>query len=100
MSVVVELDQGLAAGDAEEERGPDNQKSDAQVARHERNEEPVAQIREQLALAPPGTARVAGPEQRKESECCSKRYRNRHDLRKRDAHAVNDSYAFLNHDQT
>jgi hypothetical protein len=49
-------------GDAENQRRRDDQQPDAQQARDHRNEQPIAQVGDEIALAPPRLARIAGPE--------------------------------------
>ena len=48
----------LRRGDAEQQRGAEHQEPDAQIAREQRDDEPVAEIGDELALAPPR----AGPD--------------------------------------
>ena len=62
VAIIVEVDQAVRGGDAEQERGADDKQADAQKAREDRDEEPVAKVGDQIALAPPRAARIAGPE--------------------------------------
>jgi hypothetical protein len=59
-TVVVEIDQSLGAMNVVDVRGTHDHKADADKARGKRNQEPVADVRHDLALTPPGTAGVAG----------------------------------------
>ena len=96
--VIVEFDQSLGGGDAEQERGAHDQEPDAQIAGEQRDDEPIAKIGHQLALAPPGLARIAGPEEGQNREDGSERDRYRQDLDESDADAVDDGEEFLEHD--
>lgn len=42
MAVLIELDQGIGAMDVEYQRRANNQKTDTQETRHQRNKEPIA----------------------------------------------------------
>ena len=64
--IIIEFDQPLCTGDPEEERRSEHEQANAQIARKQRDEEPVAKVGEQLAFAPPGSAGVAGPEEGQE----------------------------------
>src|SRR3954453_14106752 len=90
MTVVVELDQSLGTGDPEYKGGSENQEPDAQVAREQRDQEPIAKIGEEIAFMPPRLARVAGTEERQEAEGGPQRNRYRHDLDEGDADTVDD----------
>jgi hypothetical protein len=96
--VIVELDQSLGSGDPEQHSGSQDQQSDTQITCKERNDEPVAEVSEQLALAPPGLARVASRIEGQDRESGAKRYGYRQDLKERDPDTVNDRCALLEHD--
>ena len=100
MPVVVELDQSLGGGDVEQERRPHDQEADAQIARKQWDDEPVAEIGDQFALAPPGLSRIAGPEEGEHGEHDRKPDRDRHDLHHGHAHAVDDRTELFKHDAT
>src|SRR5436305_2508506 len=68
MAVLVEGNQSVDGGDVKEYRSAGDEEADAEIASDDRNEEPVAEIGDEVALAPPGTARIAGPELRQHSE--------------------------------
>ena len=53
VTVLIEGDQAVGGGDAEQNRGAGDEHADAQIARDDRNEEPVAEIGDEIALVPP-----------------------------------------------
>jgi hypothetical protein len=56
MTVVVECDQPVGIVDVEEKSRADHQQPDPEDAGKYRHEEPVAEVGDQFALAPPGLA--------------------------------------------
>ena len=98
--VIIERDQPLAGGDAEEERGADHEEADAQIAGEQRNEKPIAKIGHQFPLAPPGAAGIASPDDRQKSKDGPERDRHRQHLHNGHADAVHDRKCFLEHDAT
>ena len=98
VAVVVELDQAFGGGDAEQPGGAEHQQADAQIAREQRDDEPIAEIGDELALAPPGPARIAGPEVAEHGEDGAEHEQHRHELHHRHAHAVDDRDDFFQHD--
>jgi hypothetical protein len=85
-------------GDSEQQRGADDQEPDAQIAREQRDDEPVAEVGEELALAPPRPPRIAGPEVAEDRETGPERERDRHGLHDGQADTVEDRDDFLDHD--
>src|SRR5262249_21127469 len=84
--------------DAEQQCGPHHEQPDAQIACEQGNEEPVAEIGQQLALAPPRTPWIAASPKREDGECSPKCDRHRHDLDERDANTVDDRNQLIEHD--
>jgi hypothetical protein len=97
MAVLVEGDQSVGSGDVKECSSANNQEADAEIAGDNRDKEPVAQIGDEVALAPPRTARIAGPELRQHSEDRSQRQRNRNALHEHPADIDDDREKFLVH---
>src|SRR4051794_4709698 len=62
MAVIVECDQLVGAMDIENNAGAEHEETYPEHAGKYRDEEPVADVREDLPLAPPGCPGVAGPE--------------------------------------
>src|SRR5438874_5127128 len=58
VAVLVEDDQAVGGGDVKEHGGTGDEQADAEIAGDDWNEEPVAEIGDEVALAPPGTARI------------------------------------------
>jgi hypothetical protein len=79
MTIVVECDQLVGLMNVEEDSGAEHQQPDAEDARKHRHEEPVADVGDEFALAPPGFARIAGPEMREHREHKAERDRDRND---------------------
>src|ERR1700692_747988 len=98
MAIVIELDEPLRAGDAEEERRTDHQQPDPQIAREQWDYDPIANIGDQLALPPPRTTRIAGPEERQDREHDAESDRHRHELEDGHADAVDERDEFLEHE--
>jgi hypothetical protein len=90
MTVVVKCDQPVGVMDVEEKSRADHQQPDPEDAAKYRHEEPVAEIGDQFALAPPGFAGIAGPEMRDHGEHHGECDRNRNDFRHRLAHHHDD----------
>jgi hypothetical protein len=90
MTVVVERSQFVDLMNVEDDCGAQHQQSDAEDARKYRHEEPVTDIGNELALAPPGFTRIAGPEMREYREHKAERDRDRNDLRHRLAYYLDD----------
>ena len=76
--------------DVEDDRSAEHQKADAEDARENRYEEPVTDIGDEFALAPPGFSRIAGPEVRQHRKYKGERDRDRHDLRHRLTYDLNN----------
>ena len=68
MAVVVEGDQFVGIANPEHEAGAEHQQADPEDTREQRHQEPVAEVGDELALAPPGLAGIAGPEMRQHRE--------------------------------
>src|SRR5215468_11202473 len=100
VAIFVEFDESVRVRDAEQDRGTDDQEPDAQIAREKRNNEPVAKIGRNLALAPPWAAGIARPEEGQNRECGTERDRYRDELHESRADAVNDGQKLLEHDST
>src|SRR4029079_1983221 len=98
MAVVVECDQVIRLTDIEEDGGAKDQQPDAEDARKYRHEEPVADVGNEFALAPPGFAGIAGPEMREHREYNSEPDRDRNDLRHRLAYDLDDFHWQIGHD--
>src|SRR5690242_16976629 len=62
MAVVVECDQFVGAMDIEDNAGPEHEEADPEHAGKYRHQEPVADVGDDLPLAPPGCSGIAGPE--------------------------------------
>jgi hypothetical protein len=60
VSVLEEVDDGLLAVDVKNQRGAEHQQADSQEAGENRHNEPVGQIGNDVAAAPPGLAGIAG----------------------------------------
>ena len=86
MTVVVECNQPIGVMDVEDKSREDHQQPDPEDAGKYRHEEPVAEVGDQFALAPPGLAGIAGPEMREHREHDGKDDRDRNDFRHRLAH--------------
>ena len=80
MAVVVEGDQFVGVANSKQQAGAQHQQPDAEHAREQRHQEPVADVGDELALAPPGPAGIAGPEMRQHREHERQRDRDRHHL--------------------
>ena len=75
--VIVESDQAISRGNPEQNRSARDQEADAQITGDHRNDEPVAQIGHEIALAPPWPAGIAGPERGEDGEHRGQRNGNR-----------------------
>src|SRR6476620_867850 len=62
MTVVVEGNEFVSVMNIKDYAGCQHEKPDPQYASKQRNEEPVADVGDELALAPPRRAGIAGPE--------------------------------------
>src|SRR5260370_42547537 len=62
MAVVVKGNQFVGVMYFEDDAGADHEQPDPKYAREQRNEEPVTDVGDELALAPPRGAGVASPE--------------------------------------
>src|SRR6476619_4358071 len=62
VAVLVEGDQAVGGGDVKARGGAGYEQADAERAGGDRNEKPGAQVGDEVAIAPPGSARIAGPE--------------------------------------
>ena len=80
MAVVIEGDQIVGVANSKQQSGAEHQQADAEHAREQRHQEPVADVGDELALAPPGPAGIAGPEMRQHREQQRQRDRDRHHL--------------------
>ena len=98
MAVLVEGDQAVGGGDVKEHGGTGDEHADAEIAGDDWNEEPVAEIGDEVALAPPGTARIAGPELGQHGEDRGKRQRDRNALHKHPTDIDDDGEKFLVHE--
>jgi hypothetical protein len=78
VTVLIERDQPVGGGDAEQDGGAGDQHADAQEPRDHRDEQPIADVGDKIGLAPPRTARIARPEPGQDREDESQRQRNRH----------------------
>jgi hypothetical protein len=97
VAVLVEGDQAVRDGDVEEDRSPGDKQADAEITGNDRNEEPAAEIGDKVALAPPRTARIAGPELREDGEDRGQRQRDRNAFHKHPADIDDDGEKFLVH---
>src|SRR5882724_177555 len=68
MAVVVKRDERVGIMDSKDDSGAEDEESNPQYAREQRNEEPVTDVGDEFAFAPPWLARIAGPEMRQERE--------------------------------
>src|SRR5438270_8380977 len=68
MAVVVKGDQLIGIMDVEDHAGAEHEQADTEYAREHRNNEPVANVGDELALAPPRNAGIASPEMAKDRE--------------------------------
>src|SRR6266404_1236260 len=68
VAVVVKRDERVGIMDSKDDAGAEDEESNPQYARKQRNEEPVANVSNELAFAPPRFAGIAGPEMRQERE--------------------------------
>ena len=80
VAVFIEGDQVVGVVDVEDGGGADHQQPDAEHPRESRREEPVDDVGDDLALAPPRPAVVAGPEMGEHREHDRQRQRDRHHL--------------------
>jgi hypothetical protein len=62
MAIVVEGDQLVGVLDSEHHGGQNHQQPDPEHAREQGDKEPVTDIGDEFALAPPRDAGIAGPE--------------------------------------
>lgn len=62
MAIVIERDQSIGIMNPEYDAGAQYQQSDAEDAAEQRHKEPVDDVGDKLAPAPPWQARIAGPE--------------------------------------
>jgi hypothetical protein len=97
MAVLIKRDQAVGGGDAEQNRGAGDQHADPQKPSDDRNEQPVAEVGDEVGLAPPWPAGIAGPEPGQHREHQSQRQRNRHALEKRLANIDDEREQFLRH---
>jgi hypothetical protein len=97
VAVFVEGDQAVGGGDVEQKRGAGDEHADAEVARDDRNEEPIAQVGDQIGLAPPRPPGIAGPKIGQHREGGGYSERDRNDLHKRLADADDECEQFLVH---
>ena len=87
---VVESDQRIVTFDIIKHARANNQQADPYDARHQRNSEPVNDVRYDFALAPPWLARIARPEMRQHRKDDAERDRHREDLCESFADDMND----------
>ena len=97
VAVIVEGDQAVRGGDSEQQRGADDEHADAQIARDDRNEEPVAQVGDEIALVPPRPAGIASPERGEHREDGRERQRDRNVLHERLTETDQDGEQLLRH---
>jgi len=97
VAVLVESNQSVCGGYSEQKRGADDQHGNAKVASDDWDEKPVAQVRDEIALAPPRPSRIAGPEPREYGEDNRQSQRNRDILCKGLAKADEEDEQFLIH---
>ncbi len=97
VAVLVEGDQAVGGGDSEQNRGAGDKHADAQETRDDGNEKPVADVGDEVRLAPPGTAGIAGPEPRQHGEDERKRQRDRHAFHERFADFGDERQQFVEH---
>jgi hypothetical protein len=97
VAVVVEGDQAVGRGDAEQQRGADDEQPDAQVTRDHRDKEPIAKIGDDIGLPPPRPARIAGPERGQHREDGGQRQRDPDVLGQRFANADEEREQFQAH---
>ena len=82
VAIVVEGDQTFGSVNVEQECGSNDQEPDAQVAREQRNDEPVTKVGNEIALAPPVLTWIARPEHGQNAEDQCEGDGHRHDLNK------------------
>jgi hypothetical protein len=97
VTTVVERDQLVGIMDLKNQAGAEREQADAEHAREQRDEEPVAEVGDELALAPPRRAGVAGPEMGQHREDQRKRQRDRHQLHDRLAEHLDDFQRQVRH---
>src|SRR5262249_19333963 len=100
MPVVIELDEGLRRGDAEQDGSADDQETDAQVAREQRDDEPIADVRDEPAFAPPRWSGITGPAPRQQGEGGPEHDGHRKQLDERHPDTLDDGDDFLEHHAT
>src|SRR5258708_1912387 len=64
VAIVVKRNQLVGVVNIEDYAGGEHEQPDPQYAREQWNEEPVANVGDEFALAPPGLSGIAGPEMR------------------------------------
>ena len=97
VAVVVEGNQLVGVMNLEDHPGAEHQQSDPQHAAHQRHEEPVADIGDELALAPPWRAGIAGPEMGQHREHQRQRDRDGDHLGDRLAKHLDDFQGQIGH---
>jgi hypothetical protein len=80
MTIIVERDQVVGCVNPEDQTGADHEQPDPQYPPEHRHEEPVAEVGDQFALAPPWRSGVAGPVVGQHREQQRQRDRDRHHL--------------------
>jgi hypothetical protein len=98
VAVLVEGDQALGGSDVKEHGRASDEQADAEIAGNDWNKEPVAHIGDEVALAPPRPARIAGPELGQHGEDRCKRQRDRNALHKHPTDIDDDGEKFLVHE--
>src|SRR5262245_25188101 len=96
--VLVKRNQLISAGYAEQQHCADDQEPDAQIARDQRDDEPVANIGRKLALAPPRPSWIAGPEIGQRRKDNAERDRNRKQPDESRADTIDDRDEPFDHD--
>ena len=97
MAVLVECDQTVGRRNAEQNGGSGNEHPDAQITREHRNEEPVAEVSDEIPLVPPRLAGIARPKVRQPSKYGSERQRDRYAFYKSFADSDDKAEQFLIH---
>src|SRR5436305_6875573 len=97
MAVVVKGDQLVGIMDVEDDAGAEHEQADTEYTREHRNDEPVANVGDELALAPPRNAGIASPEMAEDREDERQPDRDRDHLFDRLAEHLDDFKGQLGH---
>ena len=97
MAIVVKGDQPVGVMDVEDHAGAEHEQTDTEYAREHWNNEPVANVGDELALAPPRNAGIAGPEMAEDRKHHSQPDRDRDHLFDRLAEHLDDFKGQIGH---